>query len=289
MKTNFKGWAIYPSPQTQQQRENNAFSMMQEAALKNGIEIKVLFLEDLAISVSKNKLGLLYKGKEIEKPLFAIMRCYETHLSQHLEMMGVRLFNSHNSMCTSQDKFTTHQRLALLNIPTPKTYWGITSYKEACTILGSTSFIMKLPVGSKGEAVYLVDNEDEFNTHPNSLVQEYISESRGRDIRVWVVGDIAIAAVERMNDASFLSNYAQGGSAKKINLTSSISDLAIKGCQALGLEFAGVDILYLKDGTYTICEINGNAGFRTLWLTNQEINLLDELFKYIRGSFLEKI
>lgn len=262
--------------------------MLVSAATENGITVDILFAENLTLTIADNKLGLLYNGKEIEKPLFAIMRCYETHLARHLELMGVRLFNSHASMMNAQDKITTHQLLALAEIPTPRTYWSINSYEEACRILDKNVFILKAPVGSKGEAVYMATCEEDFNKYPDSLIQEYIEESRGRDIRVWVVGNRAIAAVERFNDHSFLSNYSQGGNARKFDLTPDIEDLAVRSSIALGLEFSGVDILYTKEDNYTICEVNGNAGFRTLWLTDRNINILDELFKYISKTFFEK-
>lgn len=191
-------------------------------------------------------------------------------------------------MVNAQDKIMTHQLLSLAGIPTPRTYWGINSYKEACDIVGNGVFIQKSPVGSKGEAVFMVESEADFNAHPNCLVQEYIEESKGRDIRVWIVGDRAVAAVERFNDRSFLSNYAQGGNARKFDLTPEIERLAVQSSLVLGLEFSGVDILYTKDDQYTVCEVNGNAGFRTLWLTNRGINILAELFRYISETLLEK-
>lgn len=282
------GWVVYPLPDTDRQRNSNAFEMMIAAARKNGIRVDILFAEDITLTISNNRLGLLHKGKEVEKPLFAVMRCYDEHLSRHLEFMGVRLFNSHSSMTNAQDKITTHQLLALDGIPTPRTYWGINTYDEAANLIGSPVFIVKSPVGSKGEAVYLVECEADFAKHPQTLVQEYIEASKGRDIRVWIIGKRAIAAVERYNEGSFLSNFAQGGRARKFELTPAIADLAVRSSLSLGLEFSGVDILYTKEGTYTVCEVNGNAGFRTLWLTDRDINILDVLFKYISDTLLEK-
>lgn len=288
MRPNLYGWVIYPLPETEQQKNSNAFDMLLSAAAENGIRADILFSEDITLTISNGELGILHKGKKVEKPLFAVMRCYDAHLSRHLELMGVRLFNSHTSMVNAQDKITTHQLLSLAGIPTPRTYWGINSYKEACDIVGNGIFILKSPVGSKGEAVFMVESEADFNAHPNCLIQEYIEESKGRDIRVWIVGDRAVAAVERFNDCSFLSNYAQGGNARKFDLTPEIERLAVQSSLVLGLEFSGVDILYTKDDQYTVCEVNGNAGFRTLWLTNRDINILAELFRYISETLLEK-
>lgn len=262
---------------------------MISAAEKHGITVEILFLEYFTLTVSDNQLSIQYKGKEVSLPLFAVMRCYDEHLSRHLELMGIRLFNSCDSMNRAQDKLTTHQLLALSGIPTPKTFWGTESYEEAAKLLNNSVFILKSPVGSKGEGVYLIKNETDFNNHRECLVQAYIEESKGRDIRVWVIGNRAVAAVERYNENSYLSNYAQGGKARKFNLTPEIEELAVKSSRALGLEFSGVDILYGPNGSYYVCEVNGNAGFRTLWLTNKDIDMLGELFSYIKETILESV
>ncbi|MBE9488349.1 MAG: RimK family alpha-L-glutamate ligase [Bacteroidetes bacterium] len=284
-KSNY-GWVIYPKP-NKQQLSNNAFEMMREMALANDLEIDILFLEDITISINNGILDILHKFKEVEKPLFVVMRCYDSNLSRQFELMGIRVYNSHNSMNLSQDKIATHQILCNNNIDTPQTYFNIDNFQTAKELLGER-FIMKTLNGSKGEGVFLVDNEKDFNKHENCLIQEYIEFSSGKDIRVWVIGNKAISAVERYNDNSYLSNFAQGGSARKVEITKEIEEIAVKSSLALGLDISGVDILYKKDGGFCICEVNANAGFRTLWNTNKRVNLPNEIFKWVKTTFLKK-
>ena len=275
-----KGWIIYPRPVTETQRNNNAFGLMADAAEKNGIELKILFKEDI-ILICGTKPGILYKKEEVEKPLFAFIRCYDQHLSEHLETMGIRVFNNSESMFISQDKFLTHLKLCEAGIPTPLTFAGIDDYHTACCLLKSERFIMKSPYGSKGEYVFLVDNETDFNKYKGMLVQEYIEYSRGRDIRVWVTGNNVTAAVLRYNENSYLSNYSQGGSFKRIDIDEIAADLALKSAACTGLEISGIDILFKNENEYTVCEVNGNAGFRTLYAAYPEVDMPMEIFGYI--------
>ena len=275
-----KGWIIYPEPVTERQRSNNAFAMMTEAAEKNGIELKVMFQEDF-ILVCGTKPDILYKKEEVEKPLFAFMRCYDDHLSCHLETMGIRVFNDSASMRISQDKFVTHQKLCEAGIPTPLTFDGIKDYDTARTLTGSDRFIMKSPCGSKGEFIFLINGEKDFNKCKGMLVQEFVDYSSGRDIRVWVTGNRVTGAVLRYNENSFLSNYSQGGSFKRADIDDKVASLAIRSAECAGLEICGIDILFLNEEEYTVCEVNGNAGFRTLYAACPDVNMPMEIFGYI--------
>ncbi len=172
-------------------------------------------------------------------------------------------------------------------------------YAAVCRTLGSREFILKQNFGSKGENVFLVASAEEYARALEScceeerrrldmldsqdsrlpsdfgqtreevlrgctiLVQEYISSSFGRDIRVWVSGGEVIGHILRYNDNSFKSNFAAGGSFRQVELPQEAAQLAIDAARAIGLHFAGIDLLYTADGGFTICEVNGNAGFRT--------------------------
>lgn len=164
-------------------------------------------------------------------------------------------------------------------------------YKNISEYFASEIFVLKQISGSKGENVYLIHNEHELlsavqecqrNVNRDELLnidmqelvrnhilfQEYIENSCGKDVRVWVIGDEVVGSVLRHNEKSFKSNYAQGGSADRFDLSQSGRDIAIKAAKVLGLDFAGVDLLFVgKDAEgqdlFTVCEVNGNAGFRT--------------------------
>ncbi len=274
------GWAIYPTPK---EGVDNAFQWMCESADRCGISLEIIFAEELSIKV-EDKISIYYRGEERVAPCFALMRHYDDTLSLALESAGVRVYNSSTAMRLSRDKFLTHLYLLNNNIPTPKTiYRG--GYEQAMEL--SMPFIFKCREGSKGEEVFLVDSKSEFSElsikYPYYIVQEYISESYGSDIRVWVVGGVVVAATERFNANSFKSNLAGGGVVRPVCLTHEIEQLAIDSCAALGVELGGVDILRYNGG-YTVCEVNGNAGFRAFSAEGESVDIPFEIFSYISNT-----
>ncbi len=172
-------------------------------------------------------------------------------------------------------------------------------YAAICRLLGADRFILKQNFGSKGENVFLITSEEEYaaavriceeeklrrldalTSGENGLssefgqtreevlrgcsilLQEYIQSSFGRDIRVWVCGGQVIGHILRYNDHSFKSNFAAGGSFRNVELPQGGARLAVAAAAAVGLDFAGIDLLYTSEDTFTVCEVNGNAGFRT--------------------------
>ncbi len=271
----YKGWIIYSSTTP---RDNNAFGWFVEAAKKYSIDLELKFEDELNIPCS-------------EVPDFALLRTYNSPLSSYLESQKVRVFNSTVSMELSRDKYASYLALKAAGVASPKSRRLSARNRDFQSLIedfGQKPFILKQTQGSKGENVYLIQSEKDFTDAISEcgdneiMVQEYINTSYGKDIRVWVVGGEVCASVLRKNDNSFKSNYAQGGSAYEIELPQEVKEMAIAATAAVGLDFAGVDILFLDKG-FSVCEINGNAGFRTLALTNQHphIDLPSSMMEYI--------
>lgn len=274
-----RGLLIYPSTTP---RGNNAFGWFREAAARYGMELEVLFYDS-------SGAGAL-AGAPAWTPDFVLMRGYNTALSRWYEAQGVTVVNSTDSMILCRDKYRCSEVLAAAGVPVP----GALSLAEA---EGGAAFpfILKLNYGSKGENVFLIGNEreyrealeacrmeeqhrleelsrgiTEFGETPEEVaygctpvLQEFIASSRGRDIRVWVTGDEVAGHVLRYNDRSFKSNFAAGGSFRQIPLPPEAASTALAAARAAGLFFAGVDLLFDGHGGFKVCEINGNAGFRT--------------------------
>ena len=274
-----RGLLIYPSTTP---RGNNAFGWFREAAARYGMELEVLFYD----SPGAGALA----GAPAWIPDFVLMRGYNTALSRWYEAQGVTVVNSTDSMILCRDKYRCSEVLAAAGVPVP----GALSLAEA---EGGAAFpfILKLNYGSKGENVFLIGNEreykealevcrmeeqhrleelsrgiTEFGETPEEVaygctpvLQEFIASSRGRDIRVWVTGDEVAGHVLRYNDRSFKSNFAAGGSFRQIPLPPEAASTALAAARAAGLFFAGVDLLFDGHGGFKVCEINGNAGFRT--------------------------
>ena len=146
-------------------------------------------------------------------------------------------------------------------------------------------FIIKEAYGSFGEQVYLAQDLEAANKiidqigHKDFLMQEYISESKGKDLRINVVGNQAIVSMLRENNNDFRSNISNGGHGSLYSPKQDYIDLAVKASKTLGLDFAGVDVLFGKDGPI-ICEVNSNPQFAST-LKATGINLAEYIANYI--------
>ena len=189
----------------------------------------------------------------------------DTNLAQALEARGYKVFNSAKSIALCDNKAKTYLALDGV-VKQPDTIIAPLAYHDC----DYTDFVTKaveklgLPVvfkecyGSFGEQVHLCHSVQDVIDHINGkefLLQQFISDSKGKDIRIEVVGGVCVSAMKRSNDADFRSNITNGGKAEPYSPTPQEADTAIKACNALGLTFGGVDIL---DGGY-VCEVNSNA------------------------------
>ncbi len=284
------GWMIYP--RTKCSMTQPAFDWIVSEASAVGIELSVLFLEDITCVVDSERLTVWYEGKRVSvMPDFAMVRGYDFVVMRHLALMGIRMFNPHDAMYNSLDKVLTHQLLCAKSIPTPKTIYNCREYSVLHSEFGNNPFIAKYAKGNRGNEVYMIESEEQFvdvcNMYDEIISQEMITSSYGKDIRVWVVGEKAVDAVMRYNDNSFKSNFSLGGSVKRVEVDALIEKIAVDSAKAVGLDFAGVDLLYSSDG-YTVCEVNGNAAFRSLATLQSEITIPRKLFTYIYISITAK-
>ena len=231
---------------------------------------------------------------EDDIPDFVLFWDKDVHLARRLESEGVRLFNSARAVEICDSKMLTAEILTeKLSTPktllSPKTFEGIgyNSLKfveNAADILG-LPMIIKEEYGSFGAQVYLARTLDEAKDITRSLgykgfvMQEFIKESEGRDVRVNVIGDSVISAMERYNEKDFRSNISNGGSMRRIELPKKFAEAAVRACEIIGLDFAGVDILFGKNGP-VVCEVNSNPHFKSS-LECTGVDMSEEIMKYI--------
>jgi ribosomal protein S6--L-glutamate ligase/gamma-F420-2:alpha-L-glutamate ligase len=230
-------------------------------------------------------------------PNFVIFWDKDVQLAKRLEEAGVPLFNSSSAIEICDNKILTALALNKYNLPTPKTivapktfenvnYSTLNFLQSAADIL-HFPMIIKCAYGSFGQQVYLAKTFDEAKEivqkigYKDFLLQQFIAESCGRDVRVNVVGDKAVASMLRYNDDDFRSNITNGGKMKAITITPEQEKLAIAACKACGCTFGGVDILFGKD-TPIVCEVNSNPHFKsTLECTG--IDLSVHIAEYVLG------
>ena len=199
-------------------------------------------------------------------------------LGMRFELNGTRLFNSIGAIELCNDKCRSNEMLR--DLPQPKTeiypktffpneeFFG--RYSQYIADKLSLPVVAKLADGSQGREVFLLETVDaitefqrKYYAHTH-LYQEFIAASKGKDIRVFVIGNEIYASMLRSNPNDFRSNIAIGGSAEKIEIGYDIKELCISATSVMGLDYAGLDILLGKDGEPYICEVNSNALFTAL-------------------------
>lgn len=263
---------------------------MKESAKNNGINLEIVFSDNLIILNSKSNVEFLSDGKKIKYPDFVIIRDYNYPISRQLESLGIRVINSTQSMMNSQNKALSSQLLVKNSVNTPKfLFTKYKNYELIHNFFDNKKFVMKKMNGSQGIGVYLIENEEDYNNayyeiNDEYFCQEFIDYSYGKDLRVYVLGNKVLGCVKRISDSSFKSNYSLGGRVEKYELNDAIKEISLKAAKAIGLEFCGIDLLFTEN-SYTVCEVNGNAGFRTISQVS-DIDIPMELFKWVRENIM---
>lgn len=233
------------------------------------------------------------------RPSAALFFDKDLRLAQRMEAAGMRLFNPADAIAVCDDKTATALALEKAGLPQPetllcpKTYPGIGFKKldfldEAADRLGFP-MIVKEGQGSFGQQVYLVHTMEELlrllpgiSSQP-LLFQRFVRESAGQDLRVYVVGGQAVAAIHRVNrQGDFRANLEHGGTASAHSPTVEEKSLAITACAACGADFAGVDLLLSEDGPL-VCEVNSNAHFLGLAAATG-VNPADYILRLMKES-----
>jgi len=249
---------------------------LKQAATDRGHNCKVLNTLRFAISLEAETPDLYYKGKALSSYDAVIPRVgasityYGTAVVRQFEQMGVFSANSAIGITSSRDKLRSLQILSRYDIGIPPTEFTRQPGDAELAIqrVGGAPVIIKLLEGTQGVGVILADNEqiakaiiETFqSTRQNVLIQKFVAESKGKDIRAFVVGDRVVGAMRRVAQGSeFRSNVHRGGRTEKVQLDEQYERTAVRAAQILGLRVAGVDMLEGKDGP-GIMEVNSSPG-----------------------------
>jgi ribosomal protein S6--L-glutamate ligase len=247
-----------------------------EACADRGHKPEILDTTKFSINVESGNPNLIYKNKDIAKfdavipRIGASITFFGTAVLRQFEQMGLYCLNSSLGIVSSRDKLRSIQLLAKHNLGFPQTIF--VKNKEmiipAIEELGGAPVIIKLLEGTQGIGVILADTnkvaeaiiETLQSTKQNVLIQKFVIESKGRDIRAIVAGNRVIAAMRRKAKGDeFRSNVHRGGSVEKVELDEKYQRTAVRASQIMGLNVAGVDMLEGKDGPQII-EVNSSPG-----------------------------
>lgn len=297
-----EGWIIYRENDKEITSERKEVDCFVQEAKDEGIKISVLKPEQIDLFVtSQDRKSILVKGKTTQLPDFVLPRMgagttyFALAVIRHLERLGVPCINSSHPIEIVKDKLYSQQILAENNLPVPKTM--LAKFPVNIDLVDEKigfPAVIKTLYGTQGKGVFLSKTKKSFedlmhlieitNSNVNIIIQEFVKDSYGRDLRVFIIGGRVVACIERRAQGdSFKANFSDGGSVKPYELTPEIEWLATEACRVTGLEIAGVDLLFDGDH-YKICEINSSPGFMGIQ-SCCDINVAKEIFKYLKVRF----
>ena len=272
---------------------------LKEAAEQRGHEIQVIDVLRAYMNIASHNPTIHYKGEALEDfdavipRIGASVTFYGAAVLRQFEMMGVYPLNESVAITRSRDKLRSLQLLSRRGIGLPVT--GFASkpddIKDMIRMVGGAPLVVKLLEGTQGIGVVLAETqkaaesviEGFMGVKANILVQEYIEEANGADIRCFVIGGKVIASIQRKAAAGeFRSNLHRGGKASLIRITPEERSTAVRAAKIMGLNVAGVDLLRANHGP-VVMEVNSSPGLEGIETTTGR-DIAGEIIEYIEKN-----
>ena len=276
--------------------------LMLETAHSLDVDLQVKTNADLLCRLGDFPKSSLLLDDDL--PNFVIFWDKDVRLATYLENQGVKVYNSAKSIELCDDKslmyecLANHQVTIPKTIVLPKTYglWGYGDYSWLEKSVRDLGFplVLKECFGSWGEQVHLIEDEPNLHKQLSSLsgrpavLQEYIAQSYGCDIRVYVLGERCAAAIKRTSPEGVFSSARMAGSqAELYSLSSEEEVIALRAARILGLDFGSVDLFCTDSQNPVVCEVNSNPQFSAVSKIKKDNIILDGIINYIVENFLE--
>lgn len=265
------------------------YSMLELSAKKEGIELSVMKSGDILHNID------FVKRLDCD---FVLFWDKDVLLAKMLESAGFRVFNPADAIYYCDNKAYTALLLQKAGVPAPPTFTAPLTYEGVGytdkaflkSITAETGYpvVVKELYGSFGQQVSLVQNENELFSLVDSfgskgfLLQKFVEASFGKDVRINVVGDCAVCSMLRHSvNGDFRSNISNGGTAERFEPDEETKKIAVAACRALGLDFAGVDVLFGEGGRPLVCEVNSNPHFKSS-LDCTGVDMSEIILRYIK-------
>ncbi|WP_153913435.1 30S ribosomal protein S6--L-glutamate ligase [Shewanella sp. TC10] len=282
-------------------RNENLYSTrrIKEAAIARGHEVQIV--DPLACYMNINMMApsIHMRGEELPKfdavvpRIGASVTFYGTAVLRQFEMMGVHPLNESVAISRSRDKLRSLQLLSRKSIGLPITGFANkpADVPDLLDMVGGAPCVIKLLEGTQGIGVVLAETrkaaesviEAFMGLKANIMVQEYIEEAGGADIRCFVIGDKVIAAMKRQGaEGEFRSNLHRGGTATVVKLSPEERSTAIRAAKTMGLNVAGVDILRSKHGPL-VMEVNSSPGLEGIEQSTG-IDVAEKIIQFIEKN-----
>lgn len=282
---------------------NYSTKRLKEEAEKRGHTVVIVNYSKCYLTVERGNPVVRYEGENLNDIDAIIPRIatnltkYGTAIVRQFEMRGVFTTASSIAISRSRDKLRSYQVMAKNGIGVPKTVFAreTADFEDVIEAVGGVPVIIKVARGTHGNGVVLAETKKAAKAVMQAflvegvsfLVQDFIEESEGTDIRVLVVGGEVVAAVKRQSlDDDFRSNTHQGGIAKPVRLDPAEEKAAIRAARSMGLPICGVDMLRSERGPL-ILEVNSSASLRAPE-TIAKKNVAKEVIEYIEENVPRK-
>ena len=270
-----------------------------EAGKKKGHEMIIVDHTKCDLIIEKKKPSVFYKGAEIQgldgviPRIGASVTFFGTAVVRQFEMMKVFTATESQALVRSRDKLRSLQILARAGLDLPKTVFSNYSKNVSNVVdkVGGAPLVIKLLEGTQGIGVVLADNRNSaesileaFNgLQARVIVQEFIKEAKGADLRVFIVDGVVVGAMKRQGkEGEFRSNLHRGGSAEIVELTDEEENAALKAARVMGLGIAGVDMLQSARGPL-ILEVNSSPGLEGIENATGK-DIATQIIKYVERN-----
>lgn len=278
---------------------NYTTKRLKEVARERGHEVRVINYAKCYVAIEKDKPVIRYKGETLDKFDAIIPRIaqsytkYGTAVARQFESQGSYTTASSIAINRSRDKLRAYQVLARAGVGIPKTVFAreTANFEDVIALAGGTPLIIKVARGTHGNGVVLAETPKAakavmqafYVEGVNFLVQEFVKESAGTDIRALVVGSRVVASIKRQSlDDDFRSNTHQGGVGIPVKLTPEEEKTAIKAAKAMGLPICGVDMMRSNDGP-VVLEVNSSASIKTPELMTKR-DVATKIIEYVERN-----
>lgn len=270
-----------------------------EAAEERGHDVEVVDTLRCYMNIASHRPAVFYSGRKLDDIDAVIPRIgasitfYGTAVVRQFEMMGVFSLNESVAISRSRDKLRSLQLLARKGIGLPVTGFAHSTKEteDLIQLAGGAPVVVKLLEGTQGIGVVLAETHKAATSvieafrglKANILVQEFIKESGGEDIRCFVIGDRVVAAMKRKGmEGEFRSNIHRGGSVEAVRITPEERSTAVRAAKIMGLNVSGVDILRSNHGP-VIMEVNSSPGLEGIEKATGK-DVATAIIKYIENN-----
>lgn len=277
---------------------NYSTKRLKEVALERGHTVRVINHAECYVTVEKSRPVVRYRGEDLTDIDVIIPRIgqsitkYGTAMVRQFEMQGVYTTASSIAINRSRDKLRSMQILARADVGIPKTVFAreTSDVDDVVEQAGGAPLIIKVARGTHGNGVVLAETKKAaqavmqafYVEGVNFLVQEFVKESAGVDIRAFVVGGRVVASMKRQSlDDDFRSNLHQGGEGTVVKLSDEERKTALKAAKAMGLSICGVDMMRSDRGPLVL-EVNPSPGFGVEKVTGR--NVAEKIIEYIEQN-----